>query len=173
MNLFCSVPDSDEPPPECDLPDSPPRAPSPGEYAADPIARAQALERWITAHHVLVLAVRNQAKKAGLHQISTIYADLMVRTPTFGAIFEMKSVRGDLQEQMMASIGQLFYFHYRHRRAAGFDRHVRLYIVSDAMAPPSLAEYLREIGIGCISIINRKIFSDPATRDELSWLYED
>ena len=97
----------------------------------------------------------------------------MVRTPTFGAIFEMKSVRGDLQEKMMAAIGQLFYFHFRHGRAAGFDRHVRLYAVLDAIAPPSLVEYLREIGIGCIPIINGKISSDPATRDELSWLFAE
>jgi hypothetical protein len=30
---------------------------------------------------------------------------------------------------------------------------------------------LREIGIGCISIINGRVASDPATRDELPWLY--
>jgi hypothetical protein len=166
-------PDIDEPPPERDIPDNPPRAPSPGEYAADPMARAQALERRIITHHLLVLAVRNQAKKAGLRRTSTKYADLMVRTPTFGAIFEMKNVGCDLQAQLMTAIGQLFYYHFLHRRAAGFDRHVRLYAVCDAMAPASLVEFLREIGIGCISIINGKISSDPGTRDELSWLYAD
>jgi hypothetical protein len=171
VEQFYAVPDIDEPPPECDVPDNLPRVPSPGEYAVDPLARAQALERGITAHHLLVLAVSSQAKKAGLHRFSTKYADLMVRTPTVGAIFEMKIVRDDLQEQMMIAIGQLFYFHFRHRRAAGFDRHVRLYGVLDAMVSPSLVEYLREIGIGCISIINGKISSDPATRDELPWLY--
>ncbi len=115
---------ADSVPAESDIPDLPPRAPRAGEYASDPDARRQAWERRNAAHHELVLAVKRLALAADIQVSRTRYADALVRTPTFGAIFEMKTVRrdgADIIKQMRAAIAQLYHYRFMHRMAPRFE----------------------------------------------------
>jgi hypothetical protein len=141
--------EKDEPPDESSIPDQAPKAPTAGEYASDPEARRQALERRNISHHALVLAVKSHAASAGLRVSRTRYADALVRTPAFGAIFEMKSIRddkGDLTRQVRAAIAQLYHYRFLHRKTKGFEHGVHLYAVFNAAVPAELVGFLREIG---------------------------
>lgn len=165
--------DSDELPTESAIPDEAPKAPTTGEYASDPEARRQAHERSNTLHHALVLAMKRRALDAGLRVTRTRYADALVRTPAFGAIFEMKTVREDrrnLIRQVRAAIAQLYHYRFLHRKTRGFEHGTHLYAVFNATIPTELVSFLREIGIGTIWLTNAKFEADPLTDQELPWL---
>jgi hypothetical protein len=163
--------DHDAAPAETDIPEEPPRAPAPGDFISDPEARRQANERRTRNHHALVVAVKRKAQAAGLSCTRTKYADALVRTNGFGAIFEMKSVEDDLIRQIRGAIAQLYHYRFLHRKTAGFEHDVRLYGMFGVVVPQEMVSFLREINIGSIWCIDGEIHGDPASREELPWLF--
>lgn len=159
-------------PAEGNISDEPPRAPMAGDYITDPEARRQANERRKRSHHVLVIALKQKAMDAGLRCTRTKYADALVRTDKFGAIFEMKSVEDDLTRQVRGAIAQLYHYRFLHRKTEGFEHHARLYGVFDIVVPQEMVSFLREINIGSIWYTDRDFYGDPLSREELPWLFQ-
>ena len=89
----------------------------------------------------------------------------------FGAIFEMKSVEDDLIRQIRGAIAQLYHYRFLHRKTAGFEHDVRLYGMFGVVVPQEMVSFLREINIGSIWCIDGEIHGDPASREELPWLF--
>ncbi|MBV8423980.1 MAG: hypothetical protein JO349_02220 [Candidatus Eremiobacteraeota bacterium] len=166
--------DRDIAPTESTIPVEPPRPPKAGEHAHDPEARRQANARRVVRHHALVVALTTRAVEAGLEVVQTKYADALIRTGPFGAIFEMKTVkensRTDLIHQLRAAIAQLYHYRFIHRRSPGFEHNAKLYAVFDATVPEDLLEFLREINIGAIWRTDEQFHGDDETTKELPWL---
>lgn len=170
--------DTDTPPAEAGIPKDAPQAPKPGDHVYDPEARRQANARRVARHHALVVAVAEKATSAGLVPTQSRYADVLVRTDTFGAILEVKTVnhsgqsgsQSDLIAQLRAAIAQLYHYRFIHRISPGFEHDVKLFAVFDAVLPPDLTAFLREIGIGTIWFTDGRFQGEAEALEQLPWL---
>lgn len=166
-----------EPPTRRPISDLPPRAPKKGHHAKDPEARRQAMERRNSAHHALVLAVRDRAKAAGFDFDSTQYADGLLSGDLFHAIFEMKSIKhdlSDLSKQIRIGVGQLHYYHFIHLDYLGFGPNddVRLCLMLEVQPDSNLVSFLRaKKNIGTIWFRDGRVDGDSETKIELPWLF--
>lgn len=168
--------DRDLVPKETTIPQEAPQAPKAGDYPHDPEARRKANARRVASHHELVLALTGKATDAGLDVTQTRYADALIRTKSFGAIFEMKTIRrngrSDLIRQVRGAIAQLYHYRFIHRKSSGFERNVKLYAVFNAPVPQDLVSFLREINICVVWYTDGRFQGDPATLEELPWLVD-
>lgn len=167
--------DRDATPGETSIRVEPPRPPQAGDHLYDPEARRQATARRVAGHHTLLVALTAKARHSGLAATQTRYADALIRSEGFGAIFEIKTVkrgsRTDLIHQLRAAIAQLYHYRFIHRTLHGFEHNVKLYAVFDVPVPEDLSSFLSEINISAIWFTNDTFHGDAAARSQLPWLF--